>query len=441
MIIFIEILIVLTTIAVSYLLININIAKLILHVTTYLITFTISSFAFYFSFLGIAYLTNNFITNLTICVILSLVVATVLRIKINQFSSTKELSDKIMVYFAPKNILRFLTKSLINSCILMLFFIIFDLSIHLLSLSSLREEVKNNSILFTNYLKLMDKDFNKETNPKISTKKKKIASIEEDIEKQEQLFDKIGDLLSNTRSYISEKTGSKELINNLKVIVRISKLNYSEKEALVQSIPEIKALLDHEILTQIYHDQELLGLLVSAGQGSLPSIYKIGDHPLMIKLMDDEKVKLLIKNISLEKIVDQIDLNYINSFKREFIINSVTYQTMGQLTDLDTHLNNISNWPYIASKNGRFKIDAKRKYILINIKLKAKHPLDTLLQLDTDSKFYFFVNATRIDSHDSKKQINKVFTPGNYNITYLIKKGSKPQLDFKLTLRFNPASQ
>ncbi|PCJ56010.1 MAG: hypothetical protein COA79_20065 [Planctomycetota bacterium] len=381
-------------------------------------------------------------------VILSLIIGYVSKIYLQKFITSRDLPTKLKDMFANRLFVRFTVKTIISTSVFILYFILFDLSVllstHFLKTPDNRKLFNSQSILFLNYLKLIGKEPKEEAGPTLVItedvrNENKNQIIEEDLEKQSKFLDNIGNLFNKTRSYISEKTQTQAVINSLDIIIKISKISAQEREMLVESIPEIEALKNNKLFEQMINDEHFLELMVSASQGSIEAIYKLGENKLIIEFMEDEKVKRLLKTISLKRISEQIDINFINSFRFEVPVKEISYQTFNHLTELDHHLKLIDNWLTKKPVNKNFIINTKDKYVLCSVFFKAKEDLNTLLKTDIDSKFYFFVNSKRIADLDNKKVINKIFKQGNYNLTYLIYKGFEPTLQFNLILKISRA--
>ncbi len=149
-----------------------------------------------------------------------------------------------------------------------------------------------------------------------------------------------------SKNALAAKTGSAQALDELAALVEILNLPQSEMAWLVENEPELQRLKNNKLLNQALGDEEIIELVIKVGEGSIVSLYKLGEEPRIQALVFDPEIKRAISSIDLKDLRQQAG----KRMKRRGGTFSLTWKTAG--VDLPMQLESILDDPSRWSDEG-----------------------------------------------------------------------------------------
>jgi hypothetical protein len=131
------------------------------------------------------------------------------------------------------------------------------------------------------------------------------------MEAQHTFFRKLHSGFQKTRDFLVEKTGAKALLEQIRIVKKLSQLSDEEKRWLIETTPALRKLANNPSLFAIMNDEQVMTLIDEASQGSLAALYHLGEEPLIKNLFDDKELVKTIKQIRLHDLLQKVKHHFL----------------------------------------------------------------------------------------------------------------------------------
>ena len=123
---------------------------------------------------------------------------------------------------------------------------------------------------------------------------------------QADFFSRFRQGLRQSSEKLLSVTGSETLLPKFDAVQQILRLPSDEKRWLLRQHPNLMALSDHPTVRKIAANETLVAHLERVSEGSLESVYRIGDDPDVRWLLEDPDVRRLILEVDPAQLLGQV---------------------------------------------------------------------------------------------------------------------------------------
>jgi hypothetical protein len=167
-------------------------------------------------------------------------------------------------------------------CFLFCIFVFFDVLTQMISLLPQRAQIIRNSFLN-------------------GDKNRSLENFQQNL--RQAIFRKLQHGFQHTRDFIAAKTGIKTILEYLNIVKKLFQLSDEEKIWLMQTTPALQKLANNPSLLAVMNDERLLTLIAEASEGSLATLYQLGEEPLIKNLFADKELVATMKHIQLKELL------------------------------------------------------------------------------------------------------------------------------------------
>jgi len=115
--------------------------------------------------------------------------------------------------------------------------------------------------------------------------------------------------LRQSSEKVLDATGTETVLIKLDQVQQILRLSPEEKRWLLRQNPQLLRLSDHPAIGRIARNNTLLGQFERVAEGSLESVYLVGDDPDVRQLLEDPDVRRVISEFDSAEVLEQLQ-NY-----------------------------------------------------------------------------------------------------------------------------------
>ena len=112
--------------------------------------------------------------------------------------------------------------------------------------------------------------------------------------------------LRDARAFLAEKSGSRKLIEYMKMTKTLAELSDDEKIWLFEVTPELQEIAGNASIKAIVRDEELLTMIMDASHGSLSALYALSRHEAMQVLFTDRELSELLRQVHLPELLRKL---------------------------------------------------------------------------------------------------------------------------------------
>ncbi len=119
---------------------------------------------------------------------------------------------------------------------------------------------------------------------------------------QAQFLGRLHRAFRRSKNALAARTGARQTLDEIAALVDILNLPQQEMAWLVENEPELLRLKNNKQLTEALDNERIIELVIKVGEGSIASLYNLGDEPQIQALISNPEIRRAISSINLKRL-------------------------------------------------------------------------------------------------------------------------------------------